>query len=128
MDGILNPPKYTGDHPYHVVKKAALVAPTTPDKDIPVPPKGQRSSSFAAMVSDLEPDQSASRVHRVNPDMSVAEFMAELKGIKDMVRNNVAPAVANAKRKTMGTYSVEVSEVLMPSGMIYVLAIVTRTS
>jgi hypothetical protein len=100
----------------------------TPDKDVPMPSKNQKTGSFAAAVLDLEPGQSASRVHRVNPDMTVGEFTEQLKDIKEMMRNNVTYAVTAAKRRTMGTYCIEVGEVVMPGGTLYVVVVVSRTS
>lgn len=98
----------------------------TPDKDIPVPEKGQRTSSFAAVVTDLEVGQHASRVVRVDPNMKVGELTEGLRVIKDTLRNAISSTVAAAKRRTSGTYSIELGDVVMPGGSIFVVAVITR--
>lgn len=109
----------------HLVLNGALVS---PDQDVPMPNKNSKTSSFSAQVQDLEVNQSACRVHRANPDMTLAEFTENLRDIKEMMRNNVASTMKLARQKTGGTYSSEVSEVVMPSGSIFVLLIITRTA
>lgn len=98
----------------------------TPDKDIPVPTKGQRTSSFAAAVADLEVGQCTSRVTRVDPALTVYQLTTVLREMKDALRNNISSTVAAAKRKTDGAYSVELGDVVMPGGSMYVVAVVTR--
>lgn len=100
----------------------------TPDKDIAVPNKGQRTSSFAAAVMDLEPEQSTSRVLRVSLAVTVGQLNVVLRDMKENLRNAISPTVANAKKKTDGTYSIELGDVVMTGGSIYVLAVVTRLS
>lgn len=99
---------------------------SAPDKDIPMPPKGQRSSSFAASVFDLEAGQSTSKVERVNRTYSIGVLPTVLREAKERMRNGVASTVATAKQKTMSTYSIEVSELLTTAGALYVVAIITR--
>lgn len=85
-----------------------------------------KSSSFYAQVFDLTPGESCSRVRPVDPTTSVERLPEELPEIKQQLRNAVTPAVTNAREKTGGTYSIEVGEVVMPKGRMYVLAVVTR--
>lgn len=85
-----------------------------------------KSSSFYAQVLDLAPGESCSRVRAVDPTTSVERLPEELPEIKQQLRNACTPAVTNAKEKTGGTYSIEVGEVVMPKGRMYVLAVVTR--
>lgn len=99
---------------------------SAPDKDIPVPTKGQRSSSFAASVFDLEVGQSASKVERVESMFAIATLSHILRERKERMRNGVASTVAAAKAKTGGVYSIEVSELITTAGNIYVVVIISR--
>lgn len=85
-----------------------------------------KSSSFYAQVLDLAPGDSCSRVRAVDPTTSVERLPDELPEIKQSLRNAVTPAVTNAREKTGGTYTIEVGEIVMPKGKMYVVAVVTR--
>lgn len=92
------------------------------------PKRPQKSSSFTAVVSDLEVGESASRTHALNENMTLAEFQRDMSDMKDQISNNVRPLVRKAQEATGGTYRVETSQTITTSGRIYLLAIVTRTS
>lgn len=51
-----------------------------------------------------------------------------LRDMRDSLRNSLSSAIVRAMNFTNGTYSIEISETSMPSGNIYVTAVVTRTS
>lgn len=51
-----------------------------------------------------------------------------LRDMRDSLRNSLSSAIVRAMQTTNGTYSIEISETSMPSGNIYVTAVVTRTS
>lgn len=107
-------------------KQTIVAAVKTKDTDVPKPASRMRSSSFAAMVSDLEVGDSASRVHRINPDMTLEEVAENMSEMKDMMRNNAAPAVKAARTRTGGAYSIEVGDMVMPGGRMYLVVVVTR--
>ncbi len=86
-----------------------------------------RSSSFAAVVLDLAPGESASRVRKVDGTMSVERLTDELPELRQQMRNAIAPAVKRASEQTGRTYSVEVGEMIAPKGTLYLVAVVTRT-
>lgn len=88
----------------------------------------KKSSSFTAVVTDLEVGESASRTHPLNENMTLAELQRDLSEMKDQISNNVRPLVRKAQEATGGTYRVETSQTITTSGRIYLLAIVTRTS
>ena len=103
----------------------SIFGPTNSNHDIMANTQ-TKSSSFFAQVLDLAPGDSCSRVRPVDPTTSVERLPEELPEIKQQLRNACTPAVTNAKEKTGGTYSIEVGEVVMPKGRMYVLAVVTR--
>lgn len=88
----------------------------------------QRSSSFAAVVSDLEVGESASRVHMLNEDMTLAQMRDDMKEMKAMISNNARPSVTMAKQRTGGEYRIETGETITTSGRVFLLVIVTRTA
>lgn len=100
----------------------------SPESDVQQPASRRRSSSFASVVSDLEVGESASRTHRLNDTMTLGELRDDMRELKEMLRNNTAPAVSAARRNTGGTYTIEVGETIMPGGSIYLVVVVSRTA
>ena len=88
----------------------------------------RRESSFAAVVSDLEVGESASRTHFLNQDMTLADLARDMAEMKAMIRNNAQPAVVAARKRTGGQYRVESGETITQGGNVYLLVIVTRTA
>lgn len=88
--------------------------------------RGPRPGSFNALVQELNPGETVSKVREVDPTITVARLPDEMPEIRQQVRNSVAPAVARAKQITGGTYSVEVGDVIMPTGAMYAVAVVKR--
>lgn len=91
--------------------------------------KGQRrESSFAAVVADLEVGQSASRVHHLNSEMTLAEMQRDMREMKAMIANNAKPSVNIARQRTGGEYRVETGETITTAGRVFLVVIVTRVA
>lgn len=89
--------------------------------------KGQRKeSSFAAVVADLEVGQSASRVHHLSSEMTLAEMQRDMREMKAMIANNAKPSVNIARQRTGGEYRIETGETITTGGRVFLLVIVTR--
>lgn len=90
-------------------------------------PRGPRLSSFNASVLDLDVGESTSKIRVVDSTTTVERLAAELPMIREQVRNSTTPAVTNAKSKIAGSrYSIEVADLMTPTGRLFVCAIVTR--
>lgn len=86
-----------------------------------------RSASFNARVLDLAPGESAAKLRAVDPTCPVDRLKSELAPMREQVRNATTPAVTNAKKHHKGaTYTIEVGDLLLPSGAMFVIAVVTR--
>lgn len=87
------------------------------------------SGSFNARVLDLAIGESCAKLRAVDPTCSVERLTAELPSMREQVRNSTTPAVRNAKERIKDSaYSIEVGDLLMPSGVLFVVAVVTRTA
>lgn len=83
--------------------------------------------SFDSQVAALQIGESVSKVRAVDPTTTVERLPDELPEIRNQVRNACAPAVRRAKEiNDRAIYTVEVGDAVMPSGRLYVVAIVTR--
>lgn len=92
------------------------------------PNDSRKSSSFSAQVSDLEVGESAIKNIQIDlrlMDTANVEGMAER---REQMRNNVASPIRAAKERTGGTYSTELTDVFLPSGRLFIVAVVTRMS
>ena len=87
-----------------------------------------RQVPFSAQVLALAPGESACRTKAIDQTMTVARFPEEMPALRQQLRNAVTPAVARAREATGNTYTIEVGDVQMPSGMLYAVAVVTRTN
>lgn len=103
---------------------AAIQAP----EDAVPPPNRNRAGSFTTAVTNLDIGETATRTMEVDPGITVAAVAQVLPGLRDRLRNNVAPCVRNAKLKTGGEYSVEVSDCWTPKGRLFIVAFLTRTA
>lgn len=83
--------------------------------------------SFTAAVAALDLDESISKVRRVDPNTRIADLHAVMPALRDQVRNACAPSIRRAREYTGNTYRCEVSDVVMPSGEHFVVAVITRT-
>lgn len=99
----------------------------TPDEAVNMPEGRQRNFSFAAAVTALEVGESASRVHTPNEHLTLKQMREGIREGKERVRNNCTSAVTAAKKRTGGTYTIEVSETFTPGGNFYLIGIITRT-
>lgn len=88
--------------------------------------RGPRAGSFNALVQELNPGESVSKVREVDPTMTVARLPIEMPEIRQQARNAVAPAVSRAKAITGGTYVVESGDVVTGAGSMYVVVVVKR--
>lgn len=87
----------------------------------------RRSSSFAAQVADLQQGESCAKVKVINPGLLVGEMGKELPLVRERLRNACAPVIAAAKAASPGKeFSVEVGDLWMPRGNLYVVAVVSR--
>lgn len=100
-----------------------------PENEVPVQNvKIQRSTtSFTAQIADLEVGECVSRIGQLRTDMTMGEFAEQSATLKANFRNNIAPSVRGAKSYTNGEYTIEIATVTTTPGMVYLIAIVTRT-
>lgn len=90
-------------------------------------PRGPRSSSFNARVLDLAIGDSCAKMRAVDPTTTVERLTAELPMLREQVRNATTPAVTKARQHHKDSkYSIEVGDLLLPSGRLFVVAVVTR--
>lgn len=87
-----------------------------------------KPGSHADKISALQVDESHSYVRAVDPTMTVARIPAELPMLRQQVRNAVMPSVARARQHTGHDYRVEVGDIVMPSGTMFVVAAITRSA
>lgn len=90
-------------------------------------PRGPRSFSFNARVLDLAIGESCMKPRAVDPTTTVERLTAEMPVLREQVRNATTPAVTKARQHHKDSrYSIEVGDLLMPSGRLFVVAVVTR--
>lgn len=131
MDISKNPLNMTLDPlPNRTINPAAVMTLLTKavSSTAPAPKKrGARLSSFNAAVLDLDIGESTAKIRVVDSTTTVERLSAELPMIREQVRNSTTPAVTNAKGHHAGSrYSIEVADLMTPSGRLFVTAIVTR--
>lgn len=97
-----------------------------PDDEVAIPSTTRNTVNLMAQVSALDIGQCCSRVERVPVDMTLKEFMDQSTEMKNTLRNNMAPSVRGAKKKTGGDYSIEVTNCVTTPGQLYIVGIVTR--
>lgn len=92
------------------------------------PPKPTHADviSFQAQVNALLVGEQASKVRAVNPKLPISKIPEELPALRQQLRNAVTPAVTRAKAQFGSSYSIEVGDMISPSGNYYVVAVVTR--
>jgi hypothetical protein len=90
--------------------------------------RGPRAGSFNAQIQELNPGECVSKVRPVDPTLTIARIPDELPSLRQQVRNAVTPAVTRAREATGNTYSIEVGDLQMPNGSLYVVAVVTRVN
>ena len=84
--------------------------------------------SFDVQVRELKPGDICSKVRPVIPSTPVADLAAEMPKMRRQLRSTCMTAVTRAKKLTNAAYSVEVGDVVMPGGSMYVVAVVSRNS
>lgn len=98
--------------------KAAAVAGKTVGKPID-------ENSLTSRIAALAIGETESRVATVSPGEMVEVAASLFPGEREQLRNNVTTAVTRARARSGNKYSVEVGTMLMPSGWIYHVAIIT---
>ncbi len=88
--------------------------------------KRVKSSSFAAAVADLEIDESTTRTHNLNPNMTLAELSRDIREMKAQISNNARASINIARERTGNEYRVEAGESITTGGRVYLHVIVTR--
>lgn len=90
--------------------------------------RGPVAGSIHDQIAKLNPGECFSRARPLDPTLTVDRFRDELPAIRQQVRNSIAAPLQRAKETTGATYSVEVGDVVMPNGTMYVVAVVSRQS
>ncbi len=131
MDFSKNPLNFQPDAlPNRNVNPAAvmtLLSKAVTQGSEPARKRGPRLSSFNAAVLDLDIGESTCKIRVVDSTTTVERLSAELPMIREQVRNSTTPAVTNAKAHHKGSkYSIEVADLMTPTGRLFVTAIVTR--
>lgn len=88
----------------------------------------RKSSSFNAVVADLEVGECASRVLAIPANLTMGQLAEQLPGIKATLQNNSTGAIRLAKQATGGTYTATVSDTITAGGKVYAILIIERTA
>lgn len=114
------------DRPIHAGRlMEKRVSPIDAPKRLPNDPR--KSSSFMAQVTDLEVGESALKATQVDLSQMDETYVADLRERRATLRNNLASATRTAFERTAGAYSTEITDLFMPSGRLFIVAVVTRT-
>jgi hypothetical protein len=84
-----------------------------------------RQASLAQQIADLEVGKTVSQAERLDGDEATKEVIQET---ITRLRNLISPAVARAKKRSGGEYTVEVGKFDTRSLDIIVVAAITRTA
>lgn len=90
--------------------------------------RGPVAGSIHDQIAKLNPGECFARARPLDPTLTVDRCREELPAIRQQVRNSIAAPLRRAKETTGATYSVEVGDVVMPNGTMYVVAVVSRTA
>lgn len=88
----------------------------------------RKTSSFNAVVADLEVGECASKVIPLPDTLTVAQMAEQLSTLKQQAQNNVKDAMRRARADTGGTYSLSTSDTITPGGEVYIVLIIRRTA
>lgn len=99
---------------------------TNIEPNIPAPGR-TRMASFSAAVADLEVGDHVAKLHRIDTTLTFNQIKADLDNMRATLRNNTTPAVARARAKTGGSYTIEVGDMMLNSVSWFLVAVVTRT-
>lgn len=117
----------TSENTAQLDKRKIATAMQTVEDDVPEPTR-KRSSSFTAVIADLDVGETASRARRIDPSHTLADFAGNAAEWREDLRNSCAKSMRHAKARTGGEYSVAVAECLTPSREMFLVALVTRTA
>ncbi len=90
--------------------------------------RGPMAGSVHDQIAKLNPGECFSRARPLDPTLTVDRFREELHAIRQQVRNSIAAPLQRAKETTGATYTVEVGDLVMPNGSVFVVAVVSRVS
>jgi hypothetical protein len=97
-----------------------------PDRGVTEKTTRVQPASFASQVAALEPGEHITKSLAVNETVTLRMLPVVLNDMKDALRNNTAPSVRQAKARTGGEYSIEISDMRTLSGRMFVVAVVIR--
>ena len=97
------------------------------DSAMPVP-RRRREASFSAAVADLDVGEQVAKLTRIDASLSLDEVQAQMVEMQKTIRNNTVPAVARAKERTGGQYTIEVTDFMTNAKNWFLIAVVTRTA
>lgn len=87
------------------------------------------NGSFAELLRLLPVGKSVAKVELIDWDnLPPAGDTDRLIQMREKIRNSLASTINRARNANGGFYKIEVGETSMPSGSIYVTAVITRTS
>jgi hypothetical protein len=111
------------DHQAAALTTALQAALLTPDTDVttPIDP-----ASLTSRIGELHLCGSLGTVARVTVPIGVRELPEFVVDQRASMRSNVYSAIRRASDRTGHVYSQEVTHVLMPSGKLFILAVITR--
>ncbi|AEY69525.1 hypothetical protein AH2_00014 [Burkholderia phage vB_BceS_AH2] len=84
-----------------------------------------RQASLAQQIADLDISKTVSLAERLEGNAATKEVIKET---TERMRNLISPAVARAKKRTSGDYTVETGTLFTRSLDILVVAAITRTA
>lgn len=108
-------------------KPTITAALATPDEHMGIYNR-TRPDSLPSRLEVLKTGEMASKVATANSYKNNTDRSRYTAEEREKMRNNVGTAVTRTKDKFPGReFSIEVTHVLMPSGQVYTLAVITRT-
>lgn len=102
----------------------AAMTTTEPQVDVP---NRRQTGSMRSQVEALGVDQIASKIQPVDEGMVLSSYIQKAPELREQLRNSLTSAVANARERTGGTYTIEVGEMVMRNRL-YLVAVITRTA
>lgn len=100
---------------------------STPDTDVPVPPR-QQATSLTSQIAALDVGESVAKLKRIDGDITMAEYAEQGTTWRESLRDNASSSMRAAKARTGGTYEIEVADLTTTGRNVFLVAIVTRTA
>lgn len=99
----------------------------SPDDDV-TPTGNRKAHSLVSQIEALDVGDSASRALQVSPDITFDEYATEGPSMREALRNSVSASMRKARERTGNSYEVEVSDMMMTSRKLFMVAIISRTA